>query len=363
MDNSPQPQASQQNTQAPDAESLQPRTDDTLQQTEVKKASDAPSPNGGRKLRRTTYRPSHRATFIGLAAVILILAINAGILGLVLKKNAAKTNSNLPNGQITLSKSALSKIGVNSAAVGDSGVTLVVGPNAEFKGKVTIAGDTSIGGKLQLTSALVATDANLTQLEAGNASLSQLNVSGNSTLSALSLRNNLAVAGTSQFQGAVTLTQLLTVNNSANVIGNLAVGGVLSVSTFSARNLTSTSSLNVGGHIVTGGLNPSGGSGGAALGSNGTASVSGNDASGTIFLGIGVNATSGTLASVAFRNQYGAIPRITISPVGNISAACTFYVLNPSVGGFSVGDFCVGGNSVNGGLFHGSYALDYIVEQ
>jgi hypothetical protein len=331
--------------QAP--EILKPRTDDSTLPVEPPAAAGKSSkPAGGKPGKRQSYRPSHRATFIGIAVVIVILAINAVILGFVLK-GKSKTIGLGVNGKVTLSQGVLNQIGVNSSSIGNSADELIVVPNSQFKGKLTVAGDTTVGGQLKLNNKLTGSDASLTQLEAGNVSLSQLNVSGSSTLSGLNLRNNLAVLGTTQLQGAVTINQLLTVNNSLTVTGNLAIGG-----TFSARSLASISTLTVGGHIITTGPAPGVGPGGSALGSNGTVSISGNDSAGRIAINIGTGASSGTLANVAFRTEYGNIPRVIISPIG---VAANFYITNVSVGGFSV--------AVGSGLSPGGYGIDYIVEQ
>jgi cytoskeletal protein CcmA (bactofilin family) len=342
-------------TESPGPEVLKPRVDDGTPADEATASSQPLATNEkANRLRHRTYRPSHRATFIGLAAVVLILAINAGILAFVLESKGK--SSNLAAGQVSISSAALSKIGVNSSTIGNSGIELMVNPNAQFNGKLTVAGDVSIAGQLKLNSTFVASNANLTQLQAGNTTLSQLNVNENSTLSSLNLRNNLAVTGTTQLQGAVTIGQLLTVNNNLTVIGNLAVGGGLSANSFSAHSLTSTSTLTIDGHVITGGLTPAVGPG-PALGSNGTVAINGNDSAGLISINFGVGSGPGTLVNLAFRTQYGSVPHVVITPVGAVGSGCSFYVLNLSVGGFGVG--------VNGCTLptFGDYGVDYIVEQ
>jgi hypothetical protein len=336
---------------APEAEVLKPRTDDgALPASEMPSTSLPANSDEGKKLRRRTYRPSHKATFIALGVVVAILAVNAVVLGFVLK-NKSK-NDKAASGQVTISADVLNKIGVNKSAIGNSGVKLTVDPDAQFNGKLNTAGDVTIGGKLKLNSKFTADDAALAQLEAGNASFSKLNVSGDSTLSALNLRNNLAVAGTAQIQGAVTIAGLLTLANNLNVVGNLAVGGTITTAGFTARNLASTGTLTIGGHIITSGSIPNFGAGSAALGSNGTASINGNDSAGTINIATGVGAASGLIGNIAFRTQYDSIPRIVITGVGT---GATFYVVNPTIGGFSI--------YVNSALPAGGYAVNYIVEQ
>src|SRR5438270_12779906 len=112
MDNAPQP------------ETLQRRTADSIQ------AAAAPPPPSGspvaKKPPHRTFRPSHRATFIGLGAVMAILAINAAVFTVLLKKQAA--NDTLAKGQVSISTADLNKLGINRNSVGDTGILLTVAP-------------------------------------------------------------------------------------------------------------------------------------------------------------------------------------------------------------------------------------------
>lgn len=300
--------------------------------------------------RRTTYRPSHKATFIGLGVVVAILIINAVIITLVMNSQS-KTVTKANQSEITLSSANLDKLGVSRNPVGNVGVELLVNPNSRFNGKVTVGGDVSIAGQLKLNSKFSATDASLANLEAGKTSLSDLNVNGDATVTNLNLRKDLSVVGLTRLQGPVTVGQLFTVNNNANISGNLAVGGILSARGFQASSLVSDTTLTIGGHVITRGTAPGVGPG-SALGANGTVSISGNDASGTVAANIGTGGGNGILAQVAFRNQYGTTPHVVITAVG--SGVGSVYV-NRSIGGFSIG--------VNGALAPGGYAFDYIVMQ
>jgi len=351
MDSSAAPGPVNQNIDTPEPETLQPRNNEVSDNPPLSAPTPDPKkPKTAKWLRSRNFRPSHKATFVGLSVVVLILAVLGVILGFVLR---GKQNSNNSAGNVTISPAVLSKIGVNRSNVGNSGAQLTIDPNTQFNGTVTVAGSTRISGQLQLNSKFSASDANLTQLEAGNTALGQLNVNGSSTLSSLNLRNTLTVTGATQLQGAVTLNQLLTVDNSVNVVGNLSIGGILSTNTFSARSLTSTSTLTIGGHVITSGQNPVIAPAGGSLGSNGTVSISGNDSAGIIAVNIGAGGGgNGVLANIAFKTQYGAAPRVVITPIG---FGARFYVTNVSVGGFSVG--------VNDALPNGSFSIDYIVEQ
>ena len=336
---------------APEAEVLKPRTDEgAIPTSDLPSSSVSATSEEGKKARRRTYRPSHKSTFIAVGVVVAIVAINAVVLGFVLKNK--DDNKNGQSGQVTISEDVLNKIGVNKTAIGNTGVQLVVDPDAKFNGKLTTAGDVSIGGTLKLNSKFTADKAALAQLEAGETSLSKLNVSGDSTLTKLNLRSDLNVAGAAQIQGALTVAGLVTMTSNLNLVGNLAVGGTITTAGFTARNLASTGTLTIGGHIISAGQIPNFGAGSTALGSNGTASINGNDSAGTINIATGVGAGSGLIGNVAFRTQYASIPRIVISGVGT---GVTFYIVNPTIGGFSV--------YVNGTMPPGGYAVNYIVEQ
>jgi len=296
--------------------------------------------------RHGIYRPSHKATFIGLAVVVVILLVNAVIIYLVINGQTTPTADSAKS-EVTISPAVLDTLGVSRNTVGDSGTELVVNPNASFNGKLTVGGDVSIAGQLKLNGAL----SGLTNLEAGNATFSQLNVNGDATITNLNLRKDLTVVGSTRLQGPVTVDQLLTVNSNINVAGNLAVGGTLTARGFQASSLTSDTTLTIGGHVITRGSAP-GYSRGDALNAVDTISLSGNDAAGTVAVNIGAGENrSGILAYVTFVNQYGNTPHVIITAVG--PGVSDIYV-NRSSTGFSIGA---------GSISVGGHAFDYIVIQ
>jgi hypothetical protein len=327
---------------------------------EVLRAQDdtpvAPKPTDAKKSdaavkrpRSGTYRPSHKATFIGLAVVAAVLAINGGVIAWLMnaQQNAAAEQA---KDSVTLSAETLDGLGVSRNPVGDLGTELTIGPKTTFNSDVTIGSGLSVGGELQLKGEFSANNASFATLRAGNTSLGQLNVNSDITATSLNLRERLAVAGQTQLQGPVTVGQLLTVNNNLNVSGNVAVGGVLSARSFQANSLVSGSTLTIGGHIITRGSAPAVGRGGA-VGSNGTVSISGNDASGTVAVNTGIGAGNGLLALISFRSQYGNIPHVVVTPVGR---HVDVYVTR-SIGGFSI--------YADGAMSPGGYAFDYIIMQ
>lgn len=348
MDSAPSTQKDQ-TAEPPAPEILKPRTEDSGAPVETEEAPKPDGAAGGQppklpKKRRNAYRPSHKATFVGLAAVVAILALNAGIIGFVIKTQS-KANDSLNKDQVTISQGVLDKLGVNRSAVGSSGVELTIGPDTKFTGKIQAGGDVSIAGQVRLNNKLSAPEAGLAKLQAGDAALSKLNVNGDSTLSKLTLRNDLQVAGTTRLAGAVTITNLLTVNNSLNVSGNLGIGGQLSVGRLNAAGLT------ISGHVITAGSTP-GAARGSCVGSNGTVSISGNDQAGTVAVNIGAGACAGPFVNVSFRSSYGGTPHVVLTPVGR---GMNNFFVSRGAGGFSIGASSPPGP--------GGYAFDYIVEQ
>ena len=313
----------------------------------------APAQSGLEKhvksLKRTTYRPSHKATFIGLAVVAAILAVNGAVVFWLVNAQQAASAEQAKD-TVTLSAETLDGLGVSRNPVGNLGAELTIGPQTTFNGKVTMGSDLDVGGKLQLKGDFSANSANFSKLQAGETALQQLNVNGDTTSTNVNVRTNLSVAGNTTLQGPVTMSQLLTINNSLNVAGNVAVGGTLSARNFQANSLTSGSTLTVGGHIVTNGAAPSVGRGGA-VGNNGTVSISGNDASGTIAVNTGTGAGNGLLAQVAFKSQYGNIPHVVVTPVGQYAPV---YVTR-TIGGFNLYSA--------GAMSPGGFAFDYMVMQ
>lgn len=293
------------------------------------------------KRRRAAYKPGHKATFVGLAVVALILLVNAGVLWFILRgqEEAQKKEQE----SVTLSADNLSKLGVSRNAVDPNGILLTINPDAKFGGEVTIAGDTSIGGKLDLNGDFSATSASFADLQGGDTAVDSLNVNGDATISNLDLREKLTVQGDVDLQGRLTANSLVTINNNLNISGNLSVGGAVSYDTLDIKDIRLT------GHFRTSGNNPSV-SAGPAAGGSGTASGNGNDVSGTINVGVGVGSSAGVLASLTFKSEYSSTPQVVVTAVGRSAGA--FYITRTTTG-FSI--------YAASALGFGGYSFDYIV--
>lgn len=339
---------SSQSDELPAPEVLKVQSDDGSQAPQV--VSPILSRHTKTRPHRGTYRPSHKATFIGLAVVAGVLLINGGIITFVVA-NQDKQDQAAQANAVTLSSETLDKLGVSRSPIGNSAEELSIGPNTKFGGTVLVAGDTSITGQLTLNEKLSGQDATFATLQAGKTSLQSLSITADLTSSVINAQTELNVAGTTKLQGAVTIGQLLTVSGNATVIGNLAVGGTLTARSFQATNLISENGLTIGGHIITAGSAPNVGKG-SATGSNGSVSISGNDASGTVAVNAGTGAGNGLLAQIAFTSAYPTTPHVVITPVGG--PVGSFYITR-SAAGFNI--------YVGNSIAPGGYAFDYIVMQ
>lgn len=330
-------------TDTPAPEVLKPQSEEATPSAEPKTES-GPKIAVPKKMRRGSYRPSHKATFIGLAVVIAVLLVNGAVIFFVMRsQNSANAQNN--RDEVTLSTESLDKLGVSRNAVGDLGTELIVGPDARFGGSITVAGDASIGGQLKINSKFTASEASLAKLQAGETSLNKLDVNGDATAANINVGRDLAVVGTTRLQGAVTMSQILTVNNSVNIAGNLAIGGALSVRNFQVSTLT------IAGHLISTGAAPSASVAGGAVGSNGTVSISGNDVSGTVGVNVGAGAGAGCLATVSFRQAYSVTPHVVVT--GSMPA--NIYLTGRTASGFTI---CTAS-----ALSPGGYFVDYIVMQ
>ena len=342
----------QANEENPEPEVLKPREQDAeekAQETSSDEVDHKRKKDKKSKMSlRSRYHLSHKATFIGLAVVTVILAINAGIIIFVIDGGPGEEDE--PSDQVTVNEEALEGLGVNRTATEDVGAVLTIGPSTSFERDVQIAGELNLGGELVLNESLSAIEISTNTLQAADATLDELNINGDLTASNFSVRDDMVVAGNTQLQGPVTLDEILTVENDVNVSNNLTVGGALTVSTFQSSNLTVDGTVTLGSRIQTRGSAPSV-SAGSAVGSNGTVSISGNDASGTVGFNAGTGAGGGTVAQVSFSSSYDSTPTVVITPVGDVGS---FYI-SRSANGFSI--------SVSDSVDPGGYAFDYIVMQ
>lgn len=249
---------------------------------------------------------------IYLIIFIFVLVLAAG-LAIVAFLNSKKSSSTANITTQTLDQKALEQLANTDTTVGSSSQVLKVQSNAIFAGKVLVRDTLEVAGGLQI---------------GGNLSLAGVTVSGSSSFGQVQVTKNLAVLGDSALQGQVTIQKGLSVN------GNGVFNGALSAAQITTSALQLNGELTLTHHITAGGATPSR-TNGSALGSGGTASVSGSDTSGSISINTGGGPSAGCFITVNFASKYNATPHVLITPVGSAAGSTSYYV-NRSTTSFSI---------------------------
>lgn len=279
---------------------------------ELAKPSDE-SPDNAPKPPKRQLRWLHGANLYLIGFVVLVLVAIAVVVFTYLHSN--KTNQ---AGQISsqnLSVDALKQLASSNTNVGNSNQLLTVQSNAIFAGQVLaqksleIAGDLKVGGTLSLPSIVVA---------------------GASQFGSTQINQDLSVAGKAAIQGA------LSVGSSLNVNGGGNFNGTLSAPQITANSLQLNGDLVLTHHVEAGGGTP-GIARGSAVGSGGSASLSGSDTAGSISIGTGGNPAAGCFATINFTQSFHATPHIVVTPVGASAGGLAWYI-NRSTTGFSICD-------------------------
>lgn len=260
--------------------------------------------------------------------VMLIVLASGGIFFVVQtsKKDVAQVAKTT-----SLTADELTALRGNTTVVGDAQTTLDVQSNAVFQGQVILRNNLEVAGTVKIGTPL---------------SLPALTVSGTSTLGQIA-GNGLSISGNSALQGDVNLQRNLSVAGGANFAGPVAMQQL------SVTNLVLSSDLVLPRHLsATGGI--PGKVLGAALGPDGTASVSGTDVAGSITFNTGTGTISGALISLTFSQKYTRTPHIVVSPVGSGGANMNYYIVNRTSAGFTL-------SSTNSPPINSNFSFDYIV--
>lgn len=289
--------------------------------------SVSPPPGGPSLIRRVLARLN-----IYLLLFILLLIIAGGVIVLTLR--SGKNNGGPDNNKSvsSLTDSQIAALNGATTVVGSSKQTLDVQSDSIFEGQILARSNLDVAGSLKV---------------GGGLNLPSLNVSGQTSLNAAQVGGDLKVAGAADIQGQLTLHKGLSVAGTTS-FGNLSAG------TLSVTSLQLSGDLGLNRHIVTSG-NATGKSSGSALGSGGTASVSGNDTAGTVNINTGTSPSAGIFINVSFAHAFSGTPHVIITPVGSTAGSINYYVTRSS-GGFSIGDSSVP-------PAHASFAFDYLVVQ
>lgn len=265
-----------------------------------------------------------------LLFILVVLVATAVVIVMTVKgRKAATTATNTINSQ-GLNEQTLKQLASSETTIGSSSQILNIESNAIFSGSILVKKDLEVAGSIKVNGALalpgitVSGTSSFNQIQA-----STLNLSGAATVNGtLTARNGLSVNGNGNFTGSVSATQLTT--------GSLQLNGDLILT-----------------HHITGGGAIPGLSQGIALGSGGTASVSGSDTSGSIAINTGSSPGAGCFATINFARAYNGTPHVVVTPIGAAAAALNFYV-NRSTSSFSV---CTT-SPAGGGQ---SFGFDYLI--
>lgn len=269
---------------------------------------------------------THINIYLILFIFILVLSIGIVLVGIQKnKKAAAPTTINTQ----TLSADELKKLTENEQTVGDPKSTLSIESNAIFSGKVLIRDSLDVAGTIKV---------------GGSLSLPGISVSGESSFDQIKA-NNLNITGNTAIQGQLTIQKGITSS------GGASFGGPISAPQLTVQSLQLSGDLQITRHIDAGGGTP-GKSDGTALGSGGTASISGSDTAGTVTINTGGGPGAGCFVTVNFTQRFSGNPHVVITPVGSAAASLNYYI-NRSSSNFSI---CTA-NAPGAGQ---SFSFDYI---
>lgn len=261
--------------------------------------------------------------------LFLVLIAIGGAVAFVEYTTSRKAPPPLSVATQKLTTDQLKQLANSNATVGGSGQTVTIQGNAIFSGSVLVRSNLQVAGDIQLGS---------------NLDVAQLNVANSSNL-AKTQTNTLQVAGTTTFQG------LVTIQNGATITGSSSINSA-TIGTITANKviMSGNGQLQIPNHI---------GFGGSAAphisGLNGnSASVNGSDTSGTVTVNTG-GGGAGCMASLTFAQSFpSSKPNVIISLMSSSPANVQYYAGSLSTSGFQV---C----SANAPPAHTQLAFSYFI--
>jgi cell division protein FtsL len=310
------------------------KEEDTLDTPEVQADASA-APADQQTQTATNEKPAKNniikrfSLFNNLYLLIFVLLVLVAGAVVYISMQASKKQTNTTK-LTSLTDEQLSSLKGNTTLVGDAKQTLDIQSNTIFEGQVLARSDLNVAGTIKV---------------GGTLSLPSIAVGDTGTFGQLGINKGLNVGGDTTLQGQLTIQKNLQVTGSASF-------GSLSVSSLSVTSLQLRGDLSIKRHIVTSGGNP-GRTKGTALGSGGTASVSGSDIAGTVSISTGSGPATGCFLTVSFSQSFSSAPHVVISP-SNSSAANLKYYTNRSSSGFSVCTVSAPAPGTN-------YSYDYVV--
>lgn len=244
-----------------------------------------------------------RGPNIYLGGLVLIVIVAIGLTIYAFSRSGQSSGNNTPLSQ-SLSPQALKQLASSDVTVGGPKQTLTIQSNAIIDGQVLVKRGLQVAGSLEI---------------GGNLSLPNIVVSGTSQFGSVQINKSLAVAGAETVQGQLAVQNNLTVEGGGNFSGPVTAPQI------TANSLELNGDLNLTHHIDAGGGTP-GRSNGNALGSGGSASISGSDTAGVVDISTGGGPPAGCFIQVNFSTPFNATPVVVITPVGSTAAQLQYYV-------------------------------------
>lgn len=266
---------------------------------------------------------------IYLLLFLLLLTLAGGIILVTYMASKKQEKSTIKTQ--SLSSDTLKQLATSDVTVGQPKQILSVQSNAVFAGKVLIRDSLEVAGPIQV---------------GGSLSVPGITVSGNSIFEQLQINKNLSVQGDAAIQGQ------LAVQKGLSVAGGGTFGGSLTAPALTVNTLQLNGNLTLTRHIVIGGTTPDRDNG-TALGSGGTAALSGSDTAGSININTGSSPVAGCFVTVNFTQKYNSTPNVIATPIGS-SAGLVGYYVNRSTSSFSV---CAANNPPA----NASFGFDYFI--
>ena len=292
-------------TSAPAAgETIAPKSGKPVASSEGDRVAAEPAidKNSGGAVRQKFWHRMRESKnlYLWIFAVIILLAGAGTYIALNWQNKFSKPSKKADS----LTGEQLAQLQGNVTIVGDPKQTLDIQGNSVFEGQVLVRNDLDISGSVKV---------------GGSLSLPAITVGGTSSFGQVQVNNTLSVSGNSAVSGT------LSVNKSLSVSGNGSFGGSLTAASLSVNSLQMSGDLIINRHIAVGGATP-GKTNGGALGSGGTASVSGTDTAGTITINTGSSPPAGNFVTITFVNHFNTTPHVVVTPVGSAAASLQFYV-------------------------------------
>lgn len=294
-----------QSTSPKDASSTDEKTFNESEETLESKPDEVSDDINGKKPQKKKGALGKIKSSVNIYLIVLfsILVMAGTIIAIAFIQSQSSNKNNGVKTQ-TLDQSALQQLANNDASVGSSQYILNVVSNAVFAGQVLMRQGLEVAGNLKV---------------GGTTALNNVSVAGTGQFGQATITNNLSVGGNGAIQGSVSIAKSLQVTNGGSF------GGSVTAPQITTSSFQLNGNLVIQHHVTTSGAIPNR-TGGSALGSGGSVSVSGTDTAGSVTINTGGNTTVGCFVTITFTTAYDKIPHILITPVGSGASGVDYYI-------------------------------------